>query len=71
MLKHLVYRLKGWRTRLSNAVFGVLGVVALVDPQLWAGVVPVKYQGAALLLSALVNIALRQVTTTPPGRRAP
>ncbi|MCW2307392.1 hypothetical protein [Rhodobium gokarnense] len=68
-MRETLKRLKGWRTRLSNAAFAVVGLLALVEPQLWAAVVPVKYQGAVLVVSALANILLRQVTTGPAGTK--
>jgi len=50
--------MKGYRTILVN----VLTVVAA-----GLGAVPPEWQQGALVVSALVNVALRFITTTPPG----
>lgn len=66
MLKNLgVHGLKGWRTFLANSsviLIAALTIAAGVD---WTEYVsPTK----AIVITAMANMFLRLITTTPPGK---
>ncbi|MDA3876590.1 MAG: hypothetical protein PF483_05835 [Halothiobacillus sp.] len=70
-------RLKGYRTHIVNAVFGLGAVGTTVfdsvfhialDPNVQAAihpVIPAKWAAAYAVIWAVANAAMRQVTTTP------
>lgn len=59
--------LKGNRTRIIGAIISILGLVEVYGRE----IVPESYQGWALFTAGVLMVILRQITTTPPGQRAP
>lgn len=58
--------LKGWKTRILSGVIGTLGILELAD----LSFIPDKYEGMVTVAIAILVFWLRQVTTTPPGKKA-
>ena len=56
--------MQGWRTVIFNAAAGALMAIQSTD---FTTLLPSKYLWAAGLITAVVNIGLRTVTTTPIG----
>lgn len=65
--------LKGWRTRIVAGLHAVLGFIAIINPNTLELVA--SEDGAARNLGIMMMVQggaiywLRQVTTTPPGKR--
>ena len=61
----------GWRTRIFSSAVAVLGVVEMLDPGLIASALWLGQRGNAVLLItiAIATFILRQITTTPPGKK--
>lgn len=57
--------LKGRRTQLIAALIMAVGLFEQHAREL----VPADYQGWALFVAGLLMIIMRQITTTPPGKR--
>lgn len=57
--------LKGWRTRIWNVANAIVPILELVRDQ---GVMPDAWLPWWLLVYALGNLILREVTDTPAGR---
>jgi len=62
--------IKGWKTLAFALVMAVLGVMQTFD---WTTVVPQDktWSGAVMIGIGAVIAALRMVTTTPVGKKAP
>ena len=61
----------GWRTRIFSSAVAVLGVIEMVDPGLITAALGLGQRGNAILLItiAVATFILRQITTTPPGKK--
>lgn len=57
--------LKGWRTLGFNILAATLTVLQATD---FTQLLPSKYIWATGMIVALVNVALRMITTTPIGK---
>ena len=58
---------KGNRTRLLGTLIMILGVIELYAREIF----PPEWQGYVLVTIGIAVIILRQLTTTPPGRKHP
>lgn len=61
----------GWRTRIFSAAVALLGIVEMLDPGLITVAFGLGQRGNAILLIviAVATFILRQITTTPPGKK--
>lgn len=58
--------LKGWRTWLANIVMMILPILELTE---WREVLPEGYVPYYVIAVAVVNMAMRAITTTPLGKK--
>lgn len=57
--------LQGRRTQIIATAISVLGLVQ----QFGSDIIPANFQGWSLFIVGLAMIALRQITTTAPGKK--
>ena len=57
--------LKGNRTRIFGVLISSLGVLQMYARE----IIPTEYQGLVLTGVGIAIIVLRELTTTPPGKR--
>lgn len=69
-MKHF---LKGWRTRLVAAAHILTGAIMVVDPSMIRSITSddpaTRHFGYVVIGQGIIIFLLRQVTTTPPGKK--
>jgi len=57
--------LKGWKTRIVNFFALVIPVLSMTEV---VNIIPDGYTNTYLVVLAIVNLILREITTTAPGK---
>lgn len=58
--------MKGWRTVIFNTLVLILPILEMSE---WRDIIPNEYVPHYIIGVAIINLALRLVTTTPVGKK--